>query len=82
MKNHRIKLDACRRRIRRLVQALLRRSDSTLWEHGTVNGKTARRHQITGECQFVLWEAGEQGYAEDYWHRFGDGHEKHFRLNV
>jgi len=67
---------------RRLVHALLRRLDSTLWQHGTVRGKPARRQRITGECQFVLWKAGEQGHTEDYWHRFGTGHEKHFRMNA
>jgi hypothetical protein len=68
--------------VRRLVHALLRRPDSSLWEHGTVNGQPARRHKITRECQFVLWKAGEQGYKEDHWHRYGDGHEKNFRMNV
>ena len=75
------KCKASARRVRRLVHALLRRPDSSLWEHGTVNGQAARRHKITGGCQFVLRKAGEQGHTEDYWHRFGDGHEKHFRMN-
>jgi hypothetical protein len=67
--------------MRRFVQALSTRSVSP-WEHGAVNGRPARRHILTGECQFVLWKAGKQGHTEDYWHRFGAGHEKHFRLNV
>jgi hypothetical protein len=67
--------------MRRFVQALSTRSVSP-WEYGAVNGRPARRHILTGECQFVLWKAGKQGHTEDYWHRFGAGHEKHFRLNA
>lgn len=48
------------------------------WEYGNVNGTLARRHRKTGECQFVLWKKGQQGHQEDYWHRFGDGHEAYF----
>jgi hypothetical protein len=40
------------------------------WEYGTacVDGRKARRHRKRGNVQFVLWNAGEQGHIEDYWH--------------
>jgi hypothetical protein len=57
-----------------------------LWQYGTCiithyeefnNHETAvsrpvpaRKHRIRGNVQFVLWKAGEQGHAEDYWHDF------------
>ena len=54
-----------------------------LYEFGTVsNGTPARRNRLTGEVQFVLWKAGEQGHAEDYWHEFGDGWETTFKPNT
>jgi hypothetical protein len=42
------------------------------WEYGTAgnNSRPARRHKKRGNVQFVLWKAGEQGHAEDYWHDF------------
>lgn len=30
----------------------------------------ARRNNFTGEVQFILWRAGEQGHEKDYWHQF------------
>jgi len=57
--------------IRRFL-AWLRRSP---WEYGTTaRGSRARRHRITGEVQFVLWNAGERGHTEDYWHRMDESH--------
>jgi hypothetical protein len=39
------------------------------WEYGTYNnGRPGRRHKKTGAVQFILWKAGEQGHAEDFWH--------------
>lgn len=38
------------------------------WEYGTCRAGRARRHRRTGEVQFILWKAGEQGHAEDYWY--------------
>jgi len=40
------------------------------YEYGTCKDFVARRHRRSGEVQFVLWKAGEQGHKEDYWHRF------------
>lgn len=60
-------------------QKAQREANASLWEVGWINGIRARRNRITGECWFVLWKAGEQGHAADCWHRFGLGHEKHFR---
>ena len=54
----------------------LRRRRAT-WEYGTCKDRPARRHRQSGEVQFVLWQAGEQGHEVDYWYRFdsswGDG---------
>jgi hypothetical protein len=41
-----------------------------LYEYGTVNGKHARKNRKTGEVQFVMWKAGEQGHMQDYWINF------------
>ncbi len=49
-----------------------------LYEYGHVGDTPARRNRMTGEVQFVLWKAGEQGHQQDYWHKFGDGWEKRF----
>lgn len=49
-----------------------------LYEYGHVSDTPARRNRTTGEVQFVLWKAGEQGHQQDYWHKFGDGWEKQF----
>lgn len=38
----------------------------------------ARKNNITGDVEFVLWKAGEQGHKEDYWHKMGDGWSKLF----
>ena len=42
------------------------------WEYGTAGlpPYRARRHRKTGDVQFVLWEAGQQGHTEDYWINF------------
>lgn len=41
------------------------------WEYGTAcNSRPARRNKKRGNVQFVLWKAGEQGHADDYWHDF------------
>lgn len=37
------------------------------------NGLRARRDRKTGAVQFVLWEAGEHGHAEDFWYDFHKG---------
>lgn len=56
------------------------------WEMGTVTlsygTRVARRHRVTGEVQFVLWNAGEQGHKEDYWHRFCCGQALNFRADT
>jgi hypothetical protein len=40
------------------------------WEYGVCRDKMARRHLKKGNVQFILWEAGEQGHQEPYWHDF------------
>ena len=37
-----------------------------------------RLNTDTGKVEFILWEKGEQGHGEDYWHVMGDGWENHF----
>ncbi len=37
-----------------------------------------RLNTKTGRVEFVLWRAGEQGHAEDFWHPMGPGWEEHF----
>jgi hypothetical protein len=47
-----------------------------VWEYGTLEtGTKARRHKATGEIQFVLWKAGEQGHVEDFYYQAGYGHQ-------
>jgi hypothetical protein len=41
-----------------------------VWIYGTCRGRLARKHRKKGNVQFVLWEAGQQGHTEDYWHNF------------
>ena len=65
---------------RRCVHGLVRERNP--WEMGTVNGRVARRNVNTGECQFILWHAVEQGHTTDYWVRFGSGHDKFFIPNT
>jgi len=43
---------------------------NSIWQYGTCNGVTARKHLSAGNVQFVLWEAGQQGHKEDFWHNF------------
>jgi hypothetical protein len=42
----------------------------SLWTYGICNNLPARKHRIFGNVQFVLWEAGKQGYKKDYWINF------------
>ena len=48
--------------------------------HGTIPGRSGkyRINTKTGECEFELWEAGEQGHTVPFWHRMGDGWINHF----
>lgn len=47
-----------------------RRSRPQKYDHGSVEGRKARRNVKTGHVQFVLWQAGEQGHQVDCWHDF------------
>ena len=44
----------------------------SVWEHGYCYDRKARRHKIKRNVQFVLWQAGEQGHNEAYWHNFDE----------
>jgi hypothetical protein len=48
------------------------------YECGRIGALRSRRHRYTGEVQFILWHAGEQGHTTDYWHRMGDGWANYF----
>lgn len=40
-----------------------------LWQYGQISGgRIARKHVENGNVQFILWNRGEQGYKESYWH--------------
>lgn len=55
----------------RLLRRFARmRSHLREWEYGTCKDRRARRNRRTGAVQFVLWDAGEQGHRNDYWHNF------------
>lgn len=52
------------------------------YEYGHIGTIRARRHRRTGEVQFVLWHAGEQGHTSDFWHRMGDGWAEYFIADI
>jgi hypothetical protein len=64
-------------RIKNMLISLTVKGDP--WEMGKVNATVARRNRLTGEVQFVLWKADEQGHEKDYWHKFGPGWDMHFK---
>ncbi len=41
-----------------------------IWEHGSCNNRSARKHKIHGNVQMKLHEKGEYGHKEDYWYNF------------
>lgn len=41
-----------------------------VWQYGMCKGFVAKRNRFSGEVQRVLWKAGEQGHAKDFWYRF------------
>lgn len=50
-----------------------------VYEYGSCSNRPARRNRITGDVEFVLWNAGQHEHVTDFWHRFGDGHELTFK---
>lgn len=58
------------KQILKLISGIFRKKNKDVWEYGTCRNRKARRHKTKGNVQFVLWEAGEQHYTEDYWHNF------------
>lgn len=40
------------------------------WIYGYCRDRIARKHKKEGNVQFILWEKGQQGHKEDYWHDF------------
>ncbi len=49
------------------------------WIYGTCNGKSARKHSIDKNVQFVLWKKGQHGYKEDFWINFDSSWWKLFK---
>ncbi len=54
--------------INKKVDEHLKESSLDEWEYGMCNGRKARRHRDNGNVQFILWNAGEYGHKEDFWH--------------
>lgn len=52
------------------------------WEYGTCNGIEVRKHKTEGNVQMILWNKGEQGYDEDYWHNLDKSYWKEFVPNI
>jgi hypothetical protein len=46
------------------------RSKKSVWIIGTCNGILARKHRKKKNVQMKLFQAGEHGHKEDYWHNF------------
>jgi cysteinyl-tRNA synthetase len=49
---------------------------------GSIGDTPARKNNKTGEVQFVLWKAGEQGHKEDYWIRFDSSWWSQFKPEI
>ena len=54
------------------------KSKRFIWEYGTCLNRPARRHRVCGNVQFILWKAGEQGHAKDFWFDMNKDHWKGF----
>lgn len=52
------------------------------YTYGFVLSTPARKNNKTGEVQFVLWKAGEQGHKEDYWIRFDSSWWSQFKPEI
>ena len=54
--------------------------DKKKYTYGTIKDRTGvvRLNHKTGDIEFVLWKAGEQGHKFDCWHRMGDGWKQGF----
>ncbi|MBL4795831.1 MAG: hypothetical protein JKY50_00300 [Oleispira sp.] len=48
--------------------------------HGTIPGRDGkyRLNPKSGDVEFELWEAGEHGHTNPYWHIMGPGWKKLF----
>lgn len=73
----------------RCLSRLVRLCKDWPWQYGVctaVSTKRARRHRLTGEVQFVLWEKGYQvgdyTYADDYWTSYDKSWWGHFLQNA
>lgn len=41
---------------------------SSDYSYGTCNGRYARKHNIQGNVQFILWKKGDQSYVDGIGH--------------
>lgn len=71
--------------MKRLMRIISRSIPARLdvFEYGRIgNGLRARRNRFTGEVQFLLWKAGEQGHDSDFYQCVGAGWEQSFRVDA
>ena len=69
--------DIIRNEVKFYIAGVMRRYD--LYEYGVCNRLRARRNRITGDVQFVLWKAGQQGHKKDLWINFDKSWYEQFR---
>lgn len=41
--------------------------ESIVWQYGWIGNRTARRHRLKRNVQFLFWEPGQEGCTEPYW---------------
>lgn len=49
--------------------------------HSETNSRFRARKTKSGDIEFVMWKAGEQGHTEDYWLKIDDRFKKTFIRN-
>lgn len=49
------------------------------YEYGTCHGAPARRRIRTGQVEFILWEAGQNGHKYDAWYEMNNWHWDKFK---
>lgn len=60
------------------LRRILNLEEPAIYEYGVLYGGRARRVVRTGEVQFVLWKAGEQGHLVDFFCRADQSHWPNF----
>lgn len=67
----------------KFIKKIFKEKESVAYEYGFVRltrrgFQNARRNINTGAVEFVLWNKGEQGHSEDFWHEFDKSHWQNF----